>query len=326
MEITDKKSTSLARFTSGQQRQREHLGSSDDLLYAYLVRHKNRHRTYGTYLDAVSEFFGTDRVSLAMASQVSDEMVNNYIQGMMNSRTGEPASNKTKAVKLSAIRGFYKWLGKKRLLSGDDNPFTGDIMTVKISRSENPIVFLSVPQVRAMLEATVGHGEASVRNYTMILMLVYLGLRRSELVKVCCEDFTMQGVYHVLRLPHTKGGENQSVKVPGKILEAVKRHREHYGITGGPLFLSLSRNRRGEPIRRGGTIRDVIKRAVADAGLSDEIAVHTMRHSAATIALEGGANIRQVQTFLRHKNIQTTMIYAHQRDKLAESAVDHIHI
>ena len=60
------------------------------------------------------------------------------------------------------------------------------------------------------------------------------------------------------------------------------------------------------------------------SGVSGVVGAHTLRHTGCTLAIEGGASVQQVQTHARHKNIETTMIYVHQRDRLANSAADFI--
>jgi integrase len=65
---------------------------------------------------------------------------------------------------------------------------------------------------------------------------------------------------------------------------------------------------------------------MADQAGLPEIGAHTLRHTGCTLAIESGASIQQVQTHARHKNIETTMVYVHQRDRLGNSAADFINI
>ncbi|MFV1980699.1 MAG: tyrosine-type recombinase/integrase, partial [Rhodothermia bacterium] len=97
-----------------------------------------------------------------------------------------------------------------------------------------------------------------------------------------------------------------------------------YGISSGPLWRSLSRNdSRGRRLTPGSVYR-IVKRTAEHAALAEEIGAHTLRHTGCTLAIESGATIQQVQTHARHKNIETTMTYVHQRDKLRDSAADKI--
>ena len=64
------------------------------------------------------------------------------------------------------------------------------------------------------------------------------------------------------------------------------------------------------------SIRAIAKSSMVDAGFnSDRLTAHSMRHTAGTLALLNGASTREVQQLLRHSNINTTMIYAHELDR-----------
>jgi integrase len=67
-------------------------------------------------------------------------------------------------------------------------------------------------------------------------------------------------------------------------------------------------------------IRDVVKRLLRDIDLTrDRYSAHSLRHTTATLALERGANIEEVQQQLRHKDPKTTLIYMHQIRKRKDS-------
>jgi integrase len=68
----------------------------------------------------------------------------------------------------------------------------------------------------------------------------------------------------------------------------------------------------------------IVNRAAAACGIHGQIGAHTLRHTGCTLAIEGGASIQQVQSHARHKSIETTMMYVHQRDRLANNAADFI--
>lgn len=323
MQYPQQHSTGIIKRTSAQEQQREYLGQSDDLLKAFLLRRKSTPNTYTAYYTAITHFFGTDKINVQTVLGVSDEMINRYFDTLEVGRNPEkmrPASASTKAQRMSAIRGFYTWLKKKKLISADENPFDGDVKEMKVNRGEASVVFLSKDDVRAMLDAC-----DNTRDALMVKMLVYMGLRRSELASVRCEHFKMNGAYHVLTLPETKGGENQTVKVPAHLIADIEAHKAEYGIGSGPLFLCHSNRSLGKQLSTNGVYL-VIKKLVQRAGLESSVAVHTLRHTSAVLMLDGGADIRKVKTVLRHRSLQTTTIYTHQQDKLADSGVDYIRI
>ena len=131
------------------------------------------------------------------------------------------------------------------------------------------------------------------------------------------------GKYWIIDLPYTKGGADQYVKIPDHVVDVIEAHKEHYGIATGPLWRSLSKRNTGGRLTPTSIYRIVRATAVA-AGLPD-IGAHTLRHTGCTLAIEAGATLQQVQSHARHKQIETTMAYVHQRNRLRDSAADYIH-
>ena len=133
------------------------------------------------------------------------------------------------------------------------------------------------------------------------------------------------GHYWILDLPLAKGGADQYVKIPAHVVEEIEDMKTVYGIKNGPLWRSLSNNGRGKRLSPA-AIYEIVKRTALRAGLPDDIGAHTLRHTGCTLAIEAGASLKQVQAHARHKKIETTMTYVHQRDRLRDSAADFIHL
>ena len=78
-----------------------------------------------------------------------------------------------------------------------------------------------------------------------------------------------------------------------------------------PLFVSYGRNSRGRRLSFR-SISRIVKQAMAAVGLvSPRLTAHSLRHTAVTLALKEGATLQQVQQFARHRQIETTLRYAH---------------
>ena len=131
------------------------------------------------------------------------------------------------------------------------------------------------------------------------------------------------GRHTVLDLPSTKGGANQYVKLPESVRNQISNMKMHYGHDAGPIWRSLSNNSKGRRLS-GTSIYNIVHRTAKRAGIDGTVGAHTLRHTGCTLAIEAGASVQQVQTHARHKNLETTMMYVHQRDRLADSAADFI--
>ncbi len=137
------------------------------------------------------------------------------------------------------------------------------------------------------------------------------------------EHLQRAGRYWVLNLPRAKGGANQTVKIPEFVVELIDGVMQSQKFSSGAVWRSLSRNSMGRRLS-GSSVYGIVTKHAKAAGIYDRVGAHTLRHTGCTLAIEAGASIQQVQTHARHKNIETTMLYVHQRDRLAHSAADFI--
>lgn len=133
------------------------------------------------------------------------------------------------------------------------------------------------------------------------------------------------GRYWVLDIPESKGGADQYVKIPDHIVEEIDEVRREYGYSKGAVWRSLSNNSRGKRLTPESIYR-IVRGSAVRAGLEVEIGAHTLRHTGCTLAIDAGASLQQVKDHARHKKIETTMVYIHQRDRLRDSAADYINV
>jgi integrase/recombinase XerD len=216
----------------------------------------------------------------------------------------EGLNARTRARHLVTIRGFYKFLVQERLLSSDparqiDLPKSG----LKLPE------VLSVDEVKRLLEAPDLVKPPGIRDAAMLELLYAAGLRVSELIGLKLQDVNLQGGY--VRV-FGKGAKERIVPI-GRY--AGDKIQLYLASARGTLlknrispFLFIARA--GRPMSRQGFWK-LIKRHALQAGLKKAITPHTLRHSFASHLLEGGADLRAVQTMLGHADISTTQIYTH---------------
>ncbi|MCP4722666.1 MAG: site-specific tyrosine recombinase XerD [Desulfobacteraceae bacterium] len=213
-------------------------------------------------------------------------------------------SSKSRARHLITIRGFYKYLISEKYLN--INPVK-DVDIPKIGQSLPRI--MSIPEVETLLDTGDLTKPRELRNVAMMEIMYGAGLRVSELIFLKLQDVNLDaGVLRVMG----KGSKERIVPIGAK----AKSITREWIDTGRPLVLKnipsqyLFVARAGKPMTRQAFWK-IIKKNAGLAGISKNITPHTLRHSFATHLLEGGADLRSVQTMLGHSDISTTQIYTH---------------
>ncbi len=213
-------------------------------------------------------------------------------------------SGKSRARHLSALKGFHRFLEDERLAPHDP---TEDVDTPK--RGLSLPVYLTLPEVEAMLAAIDEKTAAGRRDRAMIELLYATGLRVSEIIKLKLADLNLRDGYLVA---FGKGRKERLVPVGRAALEKVAAYLEHgrglllKGRSSPALFVTP----RGGPFSRMGFWKVVKKHATA-AGIDKPISPHKLRHTFATHLVQRGADLRAVQAMLGHADLSTTQIYTH---------------
>lgn len=145
------------------------------------------------------------------------------------------------------------------------------------------------------------------RDKAIIVLLGAMGIRRGELAKLLVEDYERTGTDGILHVM-SKGldGQKEAVPVPEPLcalLDEMLSARKPLKRSD-PLFAGYRRKGISEQ-----GITFVVKALATAAGITKIVSPHRLRHSAATIALDKGARIEEVQSLLRHRTIATTQIY-----------------
>jgi integrase/recombinase XerD len=213
-------------------------------------------------------------------------------------------SARSRARALAALRTFHKFLIHEKFTT--DNP-TDQVVSPK-SFAALPHT-LSPFDVVNLLASPQGESPLAFRDRAMLEVLYATGLRVSELVTLKLNDLQMDVGYLTAFGKRSKQrivplGEAAIVS----LREYLQNGRSALDKQRGSQFLFL--NRSGEGLTRQGFWK-IIKRRALEAGITQSITPHTMRHSFATHLLENGADLRSVQAMLGHADISTTQIYTH---------------
>ena len=238
----------------------------------------------------------------APASRVSSKLGEDPASKGGRDPGGAPASARTQARALSALRSFFGWLQ----LEGDrpDNP-AENVDFPKLGRYLPSV--LSVEEVEAILLSVDLSNWRGLRDRALLEVLYGCGLRVSEAVGLRWQDvFAADGFIRVVG----KGDKQRLVPVGEAALEALEAYRTACPGPADERDDTVFLNKAGRPISRM-SVFNLVKHQAMLAGIHKEISPHTFRHSFATHLIENGADLRVVQEMLGHESILTTEIYTH---------------
>jgi len=206
----------------------------------------------------------------------------------------------SRARKISTIRSFYNYLANKAHLIRD-NPVK-DLDSPKLKKSLPK--YLTLDESVHLLEAVDGQNRE--RDYCILTLFLNCGLRITELCGLNLTD--LQG--EAMRVLG-KGNKVRIVYLNDACKDALSAYlavrRPIVGRDQNALFLS-SRNER---ISKS-TVHALVKKHISAAGLdATQYSSHKLRHTAATLMLQNGVDVRAVQEVLGHDHLNTTEIYTH---------------
>lgn len=182
---------------------------------------------------------------------------------------------------------------------------------------------LTPGEARRLLAAIDRSAPGGLRDYAILNLMIRTGLRDVEVSRADCGDIRTSGGATVLDI-QGKGrpGKDSFVVLTPEAEEPIRAYLATRGATraSDPLFASVARRNAGSRLTTR-SISRIAKEALRAIGLDDERhTAHSLRHTAITLALLGGASERDAQQMARHASITTTMIYSHNIDRVRNAA------
>ena len=227
-------------------------------------------------------------------------------------------SNNSVIRMVTSLRKFFGYLAQEKIVL--PNPMR-DIKPPK-KATHLPAV-LSVAEIDALLAVPTDTTPLDIRNRTLIEVMYATGLRVSELVNLKLSDLHLQ-----LGLIQTvgKGDKERIIPIGEVAADWLTRYfaSSRLALLKGKDSPYVFLNDRGGQLTRQGVWK-IIKKLVAEAGITKDVSPHTLRHSFATHILENGADLRIVQELLGHADISTTQIYTHISKKRLSEVYDQYH-
>lgn len=224
--------------------------------------------------------------------------------------------------KRSAVRQFYRFCVSENLCASDPSR--------KIAAARKGLKLpkiISRDEIEALIEAAgLKDKSQAIRLRCLIEMAYASGMRISELVSLRLDAVVRDPAFLIIK---GKGGVERLVPLNPAAREAI---RAYLDIRGAFLqsrdqanpFLFASRGADGHLTRR--RVGQLLDEAAMNAGIDPaRVSPHVLRHAFATHLLEGGADLRTVQTLLGHADISTTQIYTHVANERLREVVETHH-
>ncbi len=231
-------------------------------------------------------------------------------------------SPKTVSAYLSGLRRYFRHCVDTGLLS--ENPAAA-IKNPKL-HSGHTREALTAEEARLLLGSIDREILGGKRDYAVVYLMLKCGLREIEVVRANVEDLRPKDGSMILYIQGKAwAGKNDFVLVVDEVYKAIQEYlgaRKNYAQKD-TLFASVGNRSKGRLSTRA--VRERVNFYLNKTGIKRKtITTHSLRHTAASLALEAGAPIFEVKQMLRHSRIETTMIYLHEYNRIKNGAENYI--
>ncbi len=242
---------------------------------------------------------------------------------------GQKKSAATVAFKLSVVRSFFEYL--KAAGAVPRNPASTKLVSPPALPSEPAGRALTAKEVRYLLSGPDREKPEGARDYAMMLVMLRLSLRVSEVCSLRAPSIKWSHGRWTLRCK-VKGGREEVWPLPKEVKEAMdhylrldrpRREIAHSGGEGAFLFQPHTNYRTLDFDKPLSTrmVQKLVKKW-ADYSRLGDLSPHDLRRTAITRALDSGLTYRQVQMMSKHRDPKTVMRYDHGRENLEQNAVN----
>jgi len=218
---------------------------------------------------------------------------------------------------MTAVKGLFAYLEAEKIFPNIANGIKGAKHQQGFRKDA-----LTIDQARRLLNSIDTSTIEGKRNYALINLLLNTGLRTIEAERACIGDIRQEGGEALLYI-QGKGRDSKDafVVLTDSTLYPIQLYLKARSIIDpkAALFASHSDRNEGNRITTR-TISWIVKEALKAIGIdSERITAHSLRHTAVTFSLLAGATIQEAQAMARHANVNTTLIYAHNIDRIAKA-------
>ena len=285
-----------------------------DLIAQWLKFADVSEKSVKTYTKAIRRFF----VYLNEQGITAPTVDNVY--EWRDSMKAENKSASTVNLYLTSCKLFFKFLNQRGIYSVDISHVKGCKLT-----NEHKKDALTAEQGQSVLKSFDTTTLAGLRDKAMTALMMTCGLRTIEVSRANVGDL-VKTYGRTALFVQGKGriDRRECVMIPAQVEKMISEYLQARGQVddSAPLFAGIGNRNKGGRLTTD-TISRIVKASFKSVGLnSKRLTAHSLRHSAATQMLLAGVELTQVQAVLRHRNINTTLIYSHHIDRLKNHAED----
>lgn len=298
--------------------------SLESLIKLYLAEKDIKKGTYELYITILKQYM--DYLILHQITYPTKEDVTRYIE----LKRSQDYSSQWIYHQINTLKGFYQYLSVNQKRLGLPEVYETDVTLhiknepLKIRLYQN---VLTTEQAKQLILNTKDLRKYiwHYRDFAMIYVMITTGLRSIEVRRARIKDLKVLNNQLVLYV-QGKGrtAKDDFVKIPSGVKDAIDDYLSRRNDHNPYLFISHSQHTDILHLSRG-FFNEMFKRVLRDAGFSGvKITPHALRHTAATLNLLRGGSLESTKAFMRHKDMSSTLIYAHHTNRLTDDSEEKI--
>lgn len=321
---------------------RSFFGSVAEMFEAWLRRRENAN-TRRAYRADVMDFVAFQGIEWPKASAELLRVTVPDVQRWRDSLRAAAAAPKTLNRKVSSVSGFYKFMreaaAEARLPILVPNPAHAQFLARESQDPVDPTHALSAPRASQLMALPKGEDVLAARDRAILKFYLYSGARIATGCRLRVEDFHVDDDDATLKI-HEKGRgrAKRAIGLHFAAAEAIRDYVQKAGLVSGPLFRARASSRSKEKLSARAmdeatmyrllmSYLERLPKAQREVELPDDSKAerciytpHSLRATTATLLLDAGVDITEVQALLGHKHVTVTQVYDKRRRTTRESA------
>ena len=272
----------------------------EELINKFIQELPRRETTKETYLKALREF------AKWLKGGSPEELTTNDILQYKDFLLSKNLSPTSLSSYLTSVRRLYDYLFSKGLVT--ENP------AKRVRGSSRPKRHLRAPltidEVKTLINVIDSSSPVGLRDTAMINLMVRCGLSEIEIVRANTGDIKVKGGKQVIFVQgKSKDKKDEYVKLTPEAQEVIERYLESRGATreDEPLIWGVGNRAKGERVNYYLKFAGIKRKGITP---------YSLRHTAALLAIQGGAAVSEVKKMLRHKTVDSTLVYFEEAEEL----------